>query len=61
MIYTSTISLLLQKCTVLFRKGIKIRGNLGDVNTCYEVLLRYNKITTLQLVHGSHWPGMLLA
>lgn len=59
MIYISATSLLLQKCTVFFRKGIKIRGNLGEVNICYEVLLRYNKITILQLVHGSHCPGML--
>lgn len=47
MVYTNTISLLHQKSTVLFRTGIKIRVNLGEVDTCYEILPRHKKITTL--------------
>jgi len=45
----------------LFREGIKITGILGEVNTRYELLLRNNKITAGQLVHGSHCPGTLWA
>lgn len=47
MVYTNTISLLHQKSTVLFRTGIKIRVILGEVDTCYEILPWYKKITTL--------------